>query len=90
MKGVELARKLKEGVPVAYFHEQPGESWTGKINWNGPGFYEVKADNDDDHTNANFGNKVSFVLDTPNAEGEPPDPENNKGHWVYSGEEGDS
>lgn len=78
-------RKVKEGATVAYFHEQPGEDWAGEIDWDGPGFYIVDAKDPNDHTNANFGRKVEFRLNTPNEEGQPPDPENNEGHWVYAG-----
>lgn len=79
-----MARKVSEKSNVAYFHEKPGDDWPGEIEWDGPGFYIVDADNDDDHTNASFGRKVSWQLNEENPEGEAPDPENNEGHWVYA------
>lgn len=79
-----MARKVKAGTAVAYLHEQPGEDWNGKVKWDGPGYYEVISDDDDNHTQAHFGSKVLFRLDKANPEGEPPNPENNEGHWVYA------
>lgn len=85
-----MARKLKEGAAVAYFSAEPGKDWPNKINWDGPGFYTVESDDDNDHTNADFGKRVEFVLNKPNEPGVPADPENNEGHFVYAGaSEGD-
>lgn len=90
MKGeYRVARKVSEKAAVAYLSEKPGDDWSGSVSWDGPGFYLVDYDDENDHTQANFGKKVEFRLNTPNEEGQPPDPENNEGHWVYAGAAGD-
>jgi hypothetical protein len=78
------AKRVTKDTPVAYFHEQPGEEWPGEIKWEGPGFYEVLAEDKNDHTQANFGKKLEFRLNKQNTPGETPDPENNEGHFVYA------
>lgn len=78
------AKRVPKDTNIAYMHEQPGKDWSGKIKWDGPGFYEVLSDDNDDHTQANFGKKLEFRLNRENPEGQPPDPENNEGHFVYA------
>ena len=77
-------KRVPKDANVAYVHEAPGKGWPGKISWDGPGFYEVLTEDSDDHTQADFGKKLEFRLDTPNKKGEVPDPNNNSGHFVYA------
>lgn len=77
-------KRVAKSVSVAYLHEQPGENWTGKVKWDGPGYYEVLTDDNNDHTQASFGKRLEFRLDKQNEPGEVPDPENNEGHFVYA------
>lgn len=79
-----MARKVKAGTAVAYWPDKPSDDWPGGISWKGPGFYEVISEDDSDHTQAKFGQKLEFRLDKPNEAGQPADPENNEGHFVYA------
>lgn len=71
-------KKVNESQALAWLNGDHPEASDG------PGFYELNADNDDDHTNAKFGKKLAWVKSKADKEGEPADPENNKGYYVYA------
>jgi hypothetical protein len=93
-EGRILGRKVADDAAVAYFSDQPGKDWPSEISWDGPGFYVVQADDENDHQNASFGKKVEWHKDTPDKEDDEGnlqvDHENNKGHFEYAGTESGS
>lgn len=80
------AKRVSKDVAVVYMNDHPHAEKNG-----GAGFYEIFPDNENDHSTpkTKFGKKLEWVKDKADNEGEPANPENNEGHWVYAGSDQD-
>lgn len=88
-----MARTLSKNSSVAWLPEGHPDASAG------PGYYEVLKDNENDqelnengdsinvtltNTEVEYGERLVWQKNNPDPEGEPADPENNEGKFVYA------
>jgi hypothetical protein len=93
-----MAKAVGKNAAVAYLPDGHPEASAG------PGVYEVLQDNEHEaeldengdsvnvkitNTDVKYGEKLAWQKLNPDPEGEPANPENNEGKWVYASSVGD-
>lgn len=71
-----MANKVSDDAIVVWVNDHPDAA-------DGPGFYIIESEKNNDHQNPIFKEKVEWKKDNPEAKDEVNDPTNNEGHWYY-------